>query len=86
MLQSDVPSAAAILDDPSASDWLKLALRSALSRDVVDAANDAMLLANVLDARAAIVLIQTSTTIEAIQTEPAIAWGSVINFTDGTHA
>ena len=37
-----------ILNDPSASYWLKDALRSALKRDIVDAANDAQVLAEVL--------------------------------------
>ncbi len=41
-----------ILNDPEASDWLKHALRSALERDPVDAANDAEILAQVLEARA----------------------------------
>jgi hypothetical protein len=38
----------AILNDPAASYWLKDALRSALKRDIVDAANDAQVLAEVL--------------------------------------
>ena len=42
-----------ILDDPGASDWLKEALRSALKRDPVDAANDAEVLATLLVYRAA---------------------------------
>jgi hypothetical protein len=37
-----------ILADPAASFWLKNALRSALSRDPVDAANDAEVLARLL--------------------------------------
>lgn len=40
------------LDDPSASDWLRDALRSAMVRDPVDAANDAEMLARLLDERA----------------------------------
>jgi hypothetical protein len=40
-----------ILDDPTASDWLKGALRSALERDPVDALNDALLLAGTLEER-----------------------------------
>lgn len=40
-----------ILADPSASFWIKDALRSALPRDPVDAANDAQVLAQVLEAR-----------------------------------
>jgi len=45
----DLPSIEQILADPAASDWLKAALQSALSRDPVDAANDAEVLAKVLD-------------------------------------
>jgi hypothetical protein len=40
-----------ILADPAASFWIKDALRAALRRDPVDAANDAQVLAQVLDAR-----------------------------------
>lgn len=40
-----------VLRDPAASFWLKDALRSALARDPVDAANDAEMLAQVLDGR-----------------------------------
>ena len=45
-----------LLDDPSASDWLKGALRSALERDPVDALNDALLLASTLEERLRTVL------------------------------
>jgi hypothetical protein len=45
-----------ILNDPSASDWLKGALRSALARDPVDALNDALLLAGTLEERLRTVL------------------------------
>ena len=45
-----------ILDDPAASDWLKGALRTALERDPVDALNDALVLAGVLEARLRVVL------------------------------
>ena len=38
-----------ILQDPSASDWLKEALRSALERDPEDALNDALALAGALE-------------------------------------
>lgn len=41
-----------ILADPSASRWLKQALGVCLSRDAVDAANDAELLFGVLSQRA----------------------------------
>lgn len=42
-----------ILNDPLASNWIKDALRSALDRDPIDAANDAELLASLLASRAA---------------------------------
>jgi len=45
-----------ILNDPSASGWLKVALETAMNRDPVDAANDADLLAKVLSDYAAYVL------------------------------
>ena len=38
-----------ILQDASATDWLKGALRTALERDPVDALNDALALAGVLE-------------------------------------
>ncbi len=37
-----------ILNDPAGSDWIKNALKAALMRDPVDAANDAEVLAKVL--------------------------------------
>ena len=40
-----------VLSDPAASFWLKSALCEALTRDPVDAANDAEVLAQVLDQR-----------------------------------
>lgn len=52
----ELPSVAQVLTDPAASDWLKAALRSALSRDPADAANDAELLAHLLDRRCSDVL------------------------------
>jgi hypothetical protein len=45
----DLPTIDEILGDPAASFWIKAALCSALSRDPVDAANDADLLAQVLE-------------------------------------
>ena len=45
-----------VMRDPAASRWLRDALRGALVRDPVDAANDAQLLALLLDARCAGVL------------------------------
>jgi hypothetical protein len=49
--EGDLPTVDEILDDPAASFWLKAALHSALSRDPVDAANDADVLARVLERR-----------------------------------
>lgn len=40
-----------VLFDPAASSWQKDALRSALARDPVDAANDAEVLFRLLDGR-----------------------------------
>lgn len=48
---SDLPTIEKILADPAASFWLKRAVRSALSRDPVDAANDADVLARLLESR-----------------------------------
>jgi len=48
----DLPSINAVLSDPSTSGWLKLALAHALDRDVVDAANDAVVLAALLSRHA----------------------------------
>jgi hypothetical protein len=47
----DLPSIEEVLHDPAASSWLRTGLHSALDRDPVDAANDAELLARLLDAR-----------------------------------
>ena len=44
------PTAAEVLDDAAASKWLKNALREALLRDPVDALNDSLMLAAVLEA------------------------------------
>jgi len=52
MVAGMTPNANEILTDPCASFWLKSALRAALDRDAVDAANDAAMLADVLAARA----------------------------------
>ncbi len=45
------PTIEGVLADPAASLWLKHALRSALERDPVDAANDAEMLLRLLDDR-----------------------------------
>lgn len=49
--QHELPTIEEVLRDPAASFWLKNALRSALARDPVDAANDAEILARLLDRR-----------------------------------
>jgi hypothetical protein len=46
-----LPSIDEVLGDPAASYWLKTALRSALDRDPVDAANDSDILARLLEGR-----------------------------------
>lgn len=43
------PSATQVLADRAASSWLRSALQSALERDPIDALNDALVLAAVLD-------------------------------------
>jgi hypothetical protein len=57
-----IPTIDTILGDPAASFWLKAALRSSLSRDPVDAANDADILARVLERRCRAILNLTATT------------------------
>jgi hypothetical protein len=49
--EGDLPSVEDLLGDPSTSLWMRNALITAISRDPVDAANDAELLARVLDHR-----------------------------------
>lgn len=51
----------AVLDDPCVSYWTKNALQSALSRDPVDAAHDAALLAKILARRADEIVAQSVT-------------------------
>lgn len=48
---NELPLIDEVLRDPSASSWLRSSLSAALARDPVDAANDAEVLARVLDAR-----------------------------------
>lgn len=45
-----------VINDPSTSAWLREALKQSLERDAVDAANDAELLADLLDQRCTEVL------------------------------
>ena len=47
----DLPDIDEVLAAPAASYWLKTALRSALCRDPVDAANDSEILARLLEER-----------------------------------
>jgi hypothetical protein len=47
----EVMEAQAVLADPATSFWLKSAIEAALVRDPVDALNDALVLAAVLDGR-----------------------------------
>ena len=48
-VESELPTVDTILNDPACSHWLRNSLVSALRRDPVDAANDAELLARLLD-------------------------------------
>lgn len=48
---AELPTIEEVLADPSASFWLRNALLAALSRDPVDAANEADVLARLLDKR-----------------------------------
>lgn len=57
-LPDDLPSIEEVLRDPAASLWLRNALRAALVRDPVDAANDAEVLARLLDRRCHSILSQ----------------------------
>jgi hypothetical protein len=47
----EVLEAQAVLADPATSYWLKSAIEAAMARDPVDALNDALVLAAVLDGR-----------------------------------
>ena len=53
---SAAPTAETILADNAASSWIRLALESALTRDPVDALNDALALAAALDTHLRITL------------------------------
>ena len=52
----ELPEIEQVLADPAASFWLKAALRSSLSRDPVDAANDSDILARLLEQRCRTIL------------------------------
>lgn len=49
--RQSLPTSEQVLADPACSFWLKRALRGALARDPIDAANDAAILATLLAAR-----------------------------------
>ena len=55
-----LPEIEEVLADPAASFWLRAALRSALARDPVDAANDSEILARLLDQRCRSILEDSS--------------------------
>ena len=52
LMDLSAPSIRRMIEDPSASDWLKRTAREALRRDPVDAANDINILAKALEHRA----------------------------------
>ena len=47
----ELPSIEAVIEDPASSYWLKASIQTAIQRDAVDALNDALLLAAILDQR-----------------------------------
>jgi len=47
----ELPTAEAVIEDPASSYWLKASIQTAIQRDPVDALNDALLLAALLDQR-----------------------------------
>ena len=47
----EIPTLEEVLEDPASSFWLKATVQSAVARDPVDALNDALVLAALLDAR-----------------------------------
>ena len=48
----EAPTIKSVLNDPSASDWLKSAIRELLERDPVDAAHDTFWLGAIMQERA----------------------------------
>ena len=48
-MTEEFPTADAVLDDPASSSWLRSSLLTALERDPVDALNDAIVLATLLE-------------------------------------
>jgi hypothetical protein len=51
MEELETPDVREILADPASSKWIKASLESALKRDPVDALNDALMLAAILEQR-----------------------------------
>jgi hypothetical protein len=52
MMDSDgLPTVEAVIEDPASSHWLIASVQTAIERDPVDALNDALLLAALLDQR-----------------------------------
>jgi hypothetical protein len=58
--QSSASTIEQVMHDPAASVWLKNALKTSLDRDPVDAANEAEILARLLDARAQALLKESN--------------------------
>jgi hypothetical protein len=52
MMDSEgIPTVEAVIEDPASSHWLIASVQTAIERDPVDALNDALLLAALLDQR-----------------------------------
>jgi hypothetical protein len=47
----ELPSVETVIEDPASSYWLKASVQTAIQRDPVEALNDALLLAALLDQR-----------------------------------
>lgn len=63
--EAPLPSIEAFLADRSASTWFHEALRGALSRDPVDAANDSEILTRLLDRRAQEAIVKAQADLRA---------------------
>jgi hypothetical protein len=50
-MNEELPTVDAVLEDPASSFWLRASIRTAVERDPVDALNDALLLAALLEGR-----------------------------------
>ena len=49
----EIPTIEEVINDPTASNWLRESLAKAVERDIVDAVNDAELLSKLLSKRSA---------------------------------